>query len=43
MEKGGSFPRIKQQGHEADYSPPTSAKVKETWIYTSTPPYNFVV
>jgi hypothetical protein len=29
-------------GHEADHSPPTSAKVKKTWIYTSTPPYFFM-
>jgi hypothetical protein len=26
---------------EADHSPPTSAEVKKTWIYTSTPPYAF--
>jgi len=25
----GSFPGVKQPGHEADHSPPTSAKVKE--------------
>jgi hypothetical protein len=24
---------------EAEHSPPTSAEVKNTWIYTSTPPY----
>jgi hypothetical protein len=24
------------------YSPPTSAKVKKMWIYTSTPPYAFM-
>jgi hypothetical protein len=35
-------PGIKQPGHEADHSPPTSAKVKSTWIYTSTPPYLFM-
>jgi hypothetical protein len=29
---------IKQPGLEADHSPPTSADVKKTWIYTSTPP-----
>jgi len=23
-------------GHEADYSPPSSAKVKNAWCYTST-------
>jgi hypothetical protein len=31
----GLFP----QGREADHSPPTSAEVKKTWIYTFTPPY----
>jgi hypothetical protein len=30
---------VKRQGREADHSPPTSAEVKKTWIYTSTPPY----
>jgi hypothetical protein len=29
---------VKRQGHEADHSPPTSAEVKKTWTYTSTPP-----
>jgi hypothetical protein len=28
---------LKRQGREADHSPPTSAKVKTMWIYTSTP------
>jgi hypothetical protein len=32
----------KQQGCEADYSPPTSAEVKKMWIYTSTPIYAFM-
>jgi hypothetical protein len=27
---------------EADHSPPTSAAVKNTWIYTSTPSYAFM-
>jgi hypothetical protein len=31
------------RGREADHSPPTSAKVKRMWIYTSTPPYAFMV
>jgi hypothetical protein len=31
------FPGIKRQGREADRSPPTSAEVKKTWLYTSTP------
>jgi hypothetical protein len=39
---GGSFPRIKRQGREADHSPPTSAEVKKMWIYTSTSPYVFM-
>jgi hypothetical protein len=29
-------------GREVDHSPPTSAKVKKMWIYTSTPPYAFM-
>jgi hypothetical protein len=33
---------VKWQGHEADHSLPTSAKVKKTWIYTSTQPYLFM-
>jgi hypothetical protein len=28
---------VERQGREADHSPPTSAEVKKTWIYTSTP------
>jgi hypothetical protein len=34
MVTGGYIPR----DLAADHSPPTSAKVKKTWIYTSTPP-----
>jgi hypothetical protein len=34
---------VKQLGHEADHWPPTSAEVKKIWVYTSTPPYFFVV
>jgi hypothetical protein len=30
---GGSFP-----GSDADHSPPTSAKMKNEWLYTSAPP-----
>jgi hypothetical protein len=41
-ERGGSFPRGKAAGGEADHSPPTSAQVKKMWIYTSTPPYAFM-
>jgi hypothetical protein len=40
---GGSFPGVNLPGREADHSPPTSAEVKKTWIYTSTPPYAFMV
>jgi hypothetical protein len=34
-----ALPGVKQQGREADHSPPTSAEVKKMWIYTSTPLY----
>jgi hypothetical protein len=34
------FPwKVKRPGLEADHSPPTSAEVTKTWIYTSTLPY----
>jgi hypothetical protein len=39
----GSLPGIKRPGRESDHSPPTSAEVKKTWIYKSTPPYAFMV
>jgi hypothetical protein len=42
MGTGGSFPGVKRQGREADHSPPTSAKGKKKWIYTSTPLYVFM-
>jgi hypothetical protein len=42
MDTGGSYPEVKRQGREADHSPPTSAEVKELWIYTSTPIYVFM-
>jgi hypothetical protein len=29
---------VKRPGREADHSPPSSAKVKNAWSYTSTPP-----
>jgi hypothetical protein len=38
-----SVPGVKRPGSEADHSPPASAKVKNMWIYTSTPPYTFMV
>jgi hypothetical protein len=37
------FLEAKRQEREADHSPPTSAEIKRTWIYTSTPPYAFMV
>jgi len=38
MDTRGSFPGGKAARHEADQSPPSSADVKNTWVYTSTPP-----
>jgi hypothetical protein len=32
---------VKQPGHEAGHSPPSSAKVKNAWRYISTPQYAF--
>jgi hypothetical protein len=34
---------VKRPGREADHSAPASAEVKKMWIYTSTPPYAFMV
>jgi hypothetical protein len=31
--------RVKRPGREVDHSPPASAEVQNTWIYTSAPPY----
>jgi hypothetical protein len=31
------FSEVKRQGSEFDYSPPSSAEVKNEWSYTSTP------
>jgi hypothetical protein len=44
MGPGGSVlgEGVKQQRHETGYSPPTTAEVKKTWMYTSTPPYVFI-
>jgi hypothetical protein len=33
---------VKRPGREGDHSPLTSAEVKNTWIYTSTPPLVFM-
>jgi hypothetical protein len=42
MDTGGPIPWGKAAGHYADHSLPSSAKVKETWIYTSTALYIFM-
>jgi hypothetical protein len=39
---GDLSPGLKRPGREADHSPPTSAEVKKTWIYTLTSPYVFM-
>jgi hypothetical protein len=39
---GALSPRVKRPGRETDHLPPISAKMKNTWIYTSTPPYTFM-
>jgi hypothetical protein len=36
---GALSPKLKQPGRETDHSPTTSAQIKNTSIYTSTPPY----
>jgi hypothetical protein len=40
---GALSPGVKRLWHEADHSPPSSAKVKKRWSYTSTLPYVFMV
>jgi hypothetical protein len=40
--QGDLSPGVKQPGREADHSPPTSAEVKNTWMYISNPPYVFM-
>jgi hypothetical protein len=42
MDNGGPFSGVKRPRREADHSPPTSAEVKKTWIYTSPPLYAFM-
>jgi hypothetical protein len=37
----GISPRVKRWGREAGQSPPTSAVVRNTQIYTATPKYVF--
>jgi hypothetical protein len=34
-----SFPGLKRSGREVDQSPPSSAKFKNEWGHSSTPPY----
>jgi hypothetical protein len=36
---GALSPGVKRQRRETDHSLPTSAEVKEMWIYTTIPPY----
>jgi hypothetical protein len=33
---------LKRPGSETHHSPSTSAEVKNTWVYISTPPYVFM-
>jgi hypothetical protein len=40
---GAICPGVKRPEREADHLPPVSAGVNNTWIYTSTPPYAFMV
>jgi hypothetical protein len=40
---GAASSWVKLPGREADHSPTTAAEVKKTWIYTSSPPYIFMV
>jgi hypothetical protein len=43
MGTGRFFPQeVNWLKHEADHSPPTSAEVRNMWIYTLTPPYAFM-
>jgi hypothetical protein len=32
---------VQRPGREADHSPPTSAEIKNTWIYTSILPHTY--
>jgi hypothetical protein len=38
----GSFLGVKRPGREADHSSPTSAEVKKTGVFASTPPHVFM-
>jgi hypothetical protein len=43
MVTGALSPGVKRPGHEVDHSPTASVEVKNVSIYTSTPPYAFMV
>jgi hypothetical protein len=40
---GGLIPGAKRPGRESDYSHLSNAEVKNTWSYTSSPQYVFMV
>jgi hypothetical protein len=40
--RGALSPGVKWPGRKSDHSPPTSAEVKKTRVYTSTTPYVFI-
>jgi hypothetical protein len=42
LELGALSSGVKQLGSEANLSPSSSIKVKNTWSYTSTPPASFM-
>jgi hypothetical protein len=42
LEHRALSPGVKWPGREADRSPPASAEVKKTWVYTCTPLYAFM-
>jgi hypothetical protein len=39
---GALSPGVKEPWREVDYSPPTTAEIKNTWIYISTSPFTFM-
>jgi len=42
MDTGGFLIGVKRPEREPDYSPPSSAGVKNAWTYNSTPQYVFM-
>jgi hypothetical protein len=42
MGTAGSSLGVKQPSREADRLPPTTSEVKNTWVYTSGPPYVYM-